>query len=486
MFNPVPAASPGSQKAAFLQYFSQKVPEFLERRQPSLDSPRWQPYHRPERTANPGDTIFHYTVSYIDQQSANLPRNIFDTFVLNSKFVSVLMGAEGGNVRDEDQIYETESYFQATCTVPTLQVKLANLKRAYALLAVRPLPEFNRFPVFLQHAISLLYEKSAKKILVVMRENYEIAAEIVTESLRAAIMKIEDELPKWHLYMISRNNLLASKPFFMYSNEGAAEAIRGLTLGATICIGDQELWTILFMRAFCEKVYASQSLDLFFEVIERPKIELLMMRTLAAALLLIPALTRLFGLLDAQFERLMHDELSLRARDRFLIRVAEKMIGIDELEADRFIHSDAPLSMRLFFEYAVLLQKPAKELPPQKLNFATYLGFSLMKEIDTFCALLNSMWISGEFIALCDLYFERANASEIDYVREATQILQGREIVGIAKTEGGDFVVRRVGSRWPVRLSASFSFWLDSPVVTEDAPANREGSESMDDGETPQ
>jgi hypothetical protein len=109
-----------------------------------------------------------------------------------------------------------------------------------------------------------------------------------------------------------------------------------------------------------------------------------------------------------------------------------------------------------------------------------------MKEIDTFCALLNSMWISGEFIALCDLYFECGNASEIYYVREATQILQGREIVGIARTESGDFVVRSIGSRWPVRISPSFSFWLDSPIVTEDAPVDREESESVDEGEIAQ
>jgi hypothetical protein len=227
--------------------------------------------------------------------------------------------------------------------------------------------------------------------------------------------------------------------------------------------------------------HGTQAPDLFFELIEHLKIEFLVTGAFAAALFIIPALVNLFGQLDVQFLKQMTDVLSLRVRERFLIKEAEKIIGIDECSSDRFAHSDAPLSMRIFFDYAVALRLSKTELSPQKLVFATYIGFALMKELDTFTALLNSLAIGGDFIALCDLYFEKVESPAIDYLREAAAILQGRAAFGVSLRLDGSYAVRRVPSECGFPLSPSFAFFIDSPLVVQEG-ADREESESVDEG----
>jgi hypothetical protein len=228
------------------------------------------------------------------------------------------------------------------------------------------------------------------------------------------------------------------------------------------------------LRGFCEAAAADASLDLFFRIIESLNFEFLVMRTFAAALFVVPVLAQLFEKLDGRFNELMTDELSLRSRDRFLVKVAEKETAVDESLADLFVHCDAPLSMRMFFDYAVALSTARKDVSPQKLNFATFLGFTIMKEIETFIALVNSLWVGGDFIALCDLYFQKAGEGGNGYHRETAAIVQGRQLVAVSKVEKG-FRVRKVKGQFAYRLSASFAFWLETP-----APNEKEESDSGD------
>jgi hypothetical protein len=315
-----------------------------------------------------------------------------------------------------------------------------------------------------------------------MKENYEVAAPIIAEAVLSGIQKIEDDLPKWWLYMNSRNNLLASKWYYGRRNLGAQEAIRLLDSGTSgpvvMPLGTDEKHVMLFLRAFCEVAYPVVQTDLFFGILESLKVEMLVQKPFAAALLIVHTIAKLFRDIDVQFHRLMMDELSLRARDRFLIKIGEKLVGIDDTEADKFLRSDAPLSMRMFFDYAVALTTSKKEVSPQKLTFATFLGFSLMKEIETFCAILNSLGIGGDFIALCDLYFNKVQNPAINYVREATTILQGRAIYGISMTPEGSFSVRPVSSGYGYPLSASFTFLLDSHLELEEN--DQDGSDTPD------
>jgi hypothetical protein len=247
-------------------------------------------------------------------------------------------------------------------------------------------------------------------------------------------------------------------------------------------IGEDEKYVLQFLRALCETV-GPQS-ELFFELIENLKIEFFIMRTFVAALFVIPSLVNLFKKLEIQFNDSMMDQLSLRMTDRFILKEAEKIVGVSESVTDQFIHSNAPLSMRMFLDYAVAVKDSKKDVSPEKLVFATYLGFTIMKEIDTFTALLTSLSIGGDYIALCDLYYEKVETPEIDYLHEAADIMQGREICGVSLLPNGNYVIRKIPYERSFSLSPSFSFLIDSAIAMqqEGTPGEREDSESVDDG----
>jgi hypothetical protein len=249
-------------------------------------------------------------------------------------------------------------------------------------------------------------------------------------------------------------------------------------------IGEYEEYVLLFLKALCETVGPPS--ELFFELIETLKIEFLVMRPFVAALFVIPSLVKLFKKLEIQFSDLMVDQLSLRARDRFIVKEAEKIVGVSESAADEFINSNAPLAMQMFFDYAVALKEGKKDVSPEKLIFATYLGFTIMKEVDTFTALLTSLVIGGDYIALCDLYYEKVETPEIDYLHEAANIMQGREIVGISLLPDGNYVARKVKYDCSFALSPSFAFFIDSAIAVqqEGTPGEKDDSESVDDGST--
>jgi hypothetical protein len=474
----------GSQKSTLLQYFSSRVPEFVERRQPIIDTPKLPSFPPQERIDQPNAPVKHYGVSYVELRSP-LSSDVFASFLFNSLYVSVHIGAEGGTGRDEDEILESESYFNSTFMVPTLQVMMANLKRSYAMLETRPLPEFNRFPIYLLRAIAMIYEKSNKKVLQEMRNHYEITSKAVSQAIHGAIRRLEIEMPKWTLYMDCRNNLRSSRTSYKYDAQGAKLAIERLRgeNEAVLEIGREESDVLCFLKAFCEEIgqHTIQAFDLFFELIENPKIEILVPRAFASALFVVPALVSLFRDLDSQFERSMTDSLALRLRDRFILKESEKMIGMDDSPSDRFVHSDAPLSMRMFLDYAAAVRLHKTEVSPEKLVFATFVGLELMKELDTFTALLNAIAIGGDFIALCDVYFEKVQWPEIDYLREAATIVQGREIWGLSMQPDGSYVVRKVQSHWAYNLSPSFAFFMDSALPIQDL-TGRDESESVDEG----
>jgi hypothetical protein len=462
-----------SEKTAFLAYFSQKVSEFEDHQKPPTLGAALPPFDPPVRRY----VDLGRKESYIFPVNYPFQKDVFESFVLNYRYAAVVTGGEGVTVHDEEQIFESETYFAETCIIPKWEVTLGNLKRSYALLSAEPLPRFCRFPIFLVRTLSLIYEKMLKKVIDLMTDRYEEAAPIVAEALLGAIEKAEMEMPKLLAFMRSRNNSFASKPHFAYPNYGRVGANARLDspvdADRLIEIKEHERYVLHFLRAYYEVTRPNDShIELFFEILGDLRIEILIQRPFAGALMMIPRFSELFKELEKQFDALMADDSSLKARERFLIKVAEKMTGISESEADSFLCSDAPLSMRMFFDYAVYLSVAKKDVSPQRLTFATFLGFSLMKEIETFSCILSSLGIGGDFIALCDIYYEKIEHENLNYVKEAAEILQGRSMFGISVTENGDFQIRKVESKYGFWLSASFAFLLDSHLSAEDGGEN--------------
>jgi hypothetical protein len=85
----------------------------------------------------------------------------------------------------------------------------------------------------------------------------------------------------------------------------------------------------------------------------------------------------------------------------------------------------------------------------------------LIQEINTFCALLTVLHLTADFIALCDLYYEKVQCPTINYLNEAAMIMQGRDLYGVSRRPNGEFVVRRVKYDCSFPLSPSFAFWFN-------------------------
>jgi hypothetical protein len=317
-----------------------------------------------------------------------------------------------------------------------------------------------------------------------MQEHYEIAAHVIAQAIHDAILRIEHGLPLWLTFMDCQNNLLASKTMYWHSNQNRNDMMEELTREGEAIVrrGREEEHVINFLTAMADRIVNSLSDPdrIFFDLINRLEIEFLVMRPFTQGLFMIPILAELFKKLDVQFETLLIDPLSLRLRDHFLLREAEKIVGLDETPSDAFVHSDAPLSMRMFLDYAVAHKIERISLFTEKLIFATHLGSLLMKEIDTFFALFNGLCLTGDFIALCHLYYEKVQSSAIDYLREAAAIMQGRELYGVSWSANGEFVIRKVECNCSFSLSPSFAFgigrWKGQEIALE--------PESQSDGST--
>ena len=447
--------------------FSQSIPEFEDKRTPPSNAwPFWKTEPLPQLPST------HHTVSYV-QSISPLQADPFASFLFNSEYISVQTGTEGGESYDDDDIAlgaELLRFFQVTSVVPDLQVKMANLKRTYAMLVTRPLPEYNRFPEYLIFTIHMLFEKSSRKILDEMNENYERMAPAIAKAVRQVIEKINVEMPRYLMFLTSRYSFHAARSYYGFHNEKLNQAKKRLNDHSEPVVLDmtsEMMYVYHFLESYCNVVHNdSKPAKRFFEVLGDIKNELLMNRPFAVALLLISTLADGFKEFDERFAQETRDILTLEARDKFIVKIAEKSVLVDGMESNTFIHSEAPLSMRLFFEYAVTLSTSRKDISPQKLTFATYSGCKLMSQLNTFCGLLSSLEITGEFFSLCDLYYEQLNC-KFDYLGEAIDILQGRQICGISKPTSDRIVIRNVPSSRTCHLSSHY-IHLYEPVPSSD------------------
>ena len=467
-----------TSNAFLLSYFVQSVPEFEDTRVPVEHEFKMEAMPRTKRVQK---VLPHYTVSYIRDESA-LQSDIVSSFLFNSQFISVLTGSEGGGGDrddDDDQASGAEIYqfFQVTSVVPDLQVKLANLKRSYAMLVTRPLPEFNRFPTFLLYAIHLLFEKSSRKVIAEMVEHYDHFAPVLADAILNVLEKINNDMPKFLLFLSGRCSFYASRSYLGFLDRKFDSAKQRLSKEKdpiVIKMDSNVKHVYNFLKAYCSVVHSDlKPARLFFELIDSLHGELFINRPFAGALVLIPAMVESFQVIDDNFIHDRHDELTLRARDRFLLKVAEKSVLAEGSESDEFIRGDAPLSMRMFLDYAVAMSTARKEISPQKLTFATYNGCKLMNMINTFSGILQSLQINGDFFALSDLYYEQREF-KMDYLGAAADILQGREICGIAKTDDDTFVIRKAQANHFYQISSHYIYVYESPSSPEETSTEKE------------
>lgn len=464
----------------FLQaHFLRNVPEFEDTRFPEDRNFKLEPIPRTRRIQT---LPRHYTVSYILDESA-IQSDIVSSFLFNSQFISVLTGSEGGGGDrddDDDQASGAEIYqfFQMTTVVPDLQVKLENLKRSYALLVTRPFPEYNRFPRHLMFTMHLLFEKSARKVLAEMIDHYEHFAPVLSKKILAVINKINDDLPKFLLFLTGRCSFYASRSYFGFLDNKFDSAKRRLTRDdkpIKIKMTADVKWVYMFLKAYSSVVHGDlKPAHMFFDLIDTIEGELFVHRPFAGLMILIPTMVESFKVIDEHFLHDRHDVLVLRAIDRFLVKVAEKTVLVDGSEADEFLRSEAPLSMRMFLDYAVAMSTARKEISPQKLTFATYNGCKLMNMINTFSGVLRSFQVNGDFFALSDAYHEQKK-HKMDYLGAVTEILQGREICGISKTRDNTWVIRKVKSDRAYQLSSHYIH------IYEAIPAHDETSTEKED-----
>ena len=452
----------------FVQFFAQSAPEFEDRRSPPEHSFVLESTEPPLNTAVP-----HHTVSYIRHLSP-LQADVVSSFLFNSEYISVQTGSEGGDGNDDDDMAfgaEIYQFFQVTSVVPDLQVKMANFKRTYAMLVTRPFSAYNRFPEYLLFTIHMVFEKSSKKILDAMNTNYEMMAPVIAKTVKNVIDKINGEMPRYLMFLTSRYSFHAARSYYGFQNVKLDQAKKRLNENKgpiTLEIAPDTLWVYRFMKSYCNVVHHDlKPARLFFQVMENLQGELLMHKQFVGALILISTMTDGFREFDERFTQETRDILTLEARDKFILKVAERSV-IDGTTPNDFIHSDAPLSMRLFFEYAVALSTTQKDISPQKLTFATYSGCKLMSQINTFCGILSSLQITGEFFALCDTYYEHLH-SQMNYVGEVSQILQGRRICGISKPDANKIVIRNIPCETPYMISSHYMYLPEEPASTQES-----------------
>ena len=458
-----------SRQETVFRSLSQDIPEFEDHRFPPDDREKLE--FTP--AVKPPLNVEHWTISYITCQSP-LQADVFSSFLFNSRYISVLTGSESGQTNEEDLAYENEviNYFMSTTCVPDLQVKLLNFKKAYALLTSGMFPLFNRFPRYLVFSIHLMFDKaSRRKIMNMMKDHYEVAAPIMARTIKTAIDKIEEEMPKCLLFLKASNYFLTSKAYLGCADKGLVLAQQQLGSKDLIKVPTTglEMWFYRFLKALASTTYPNcQHMQLFFDLMDNLETELFMMRPFAGALLLIPHMVNIFKQIDESIDTRTPDELCLRARDRFTTKVAEKIVCLARNPADEFLQSEAPLSLRMFFDYAHSFTLPRKEMSPQTLSFSNHLGCTLMKEITTFFSLISSLQFNGDFIALCDLYYDKVQHAEIDYLPEATQILQGRDICRISRHDD-HYAIEVLHSRHQHTLSSHYTY-CSEPVSPPASP----------------
>lgn len=426
------------------KYLARQVTEFNDRRKPLPyipELPEYKSNQIPDISHMP-----HFTKSYI-QISSPHQNTAFGAFLFNSKYVSVLSGAEGennGSYADDDFFEEyrknLENYFCMSANVPLIQTIGSTLMRAYSLLTCDPRPSFNLFPGYLVYSISLIYEKATRRILNIMTTNYDAVLPEIAQTIFNAINKTNEAIPQWDYYLMTRNVVFASKHVLKYSHDGKNQAIKIMNelkdpKRFTLNIGKEEKDVIIFLRAFSEEALPTSSYKSFFKLLKSiDKYELLTTRSFAAALLMIPTFVKLFRELDDEFEKRMNDDLFLHGKDKFLLKVSEKRAGPKKTVYDSFIvRYDVSLSMRMFLEYAIVMKTAKKEILPQKLTFTNFPGFKLISELETFSSIISSFLISTDFKALKNLYKVRMVNSNFNYENEAAKVFQGRDIIGISK-----------------------------------------------------
>ncbi|OHT08781.1 hypothetical protein TRFO_22612 [Tritrichomonas foetus] len=508
--------SSGSEILQISNYFASHVSEFTDRREPP---PRIHELPKYDAVNIP-DNVPHITKSYIYSKSP-MQDTAFGAFLFNSEYVSVCTGAEGENkgTNDEDATIEyrenLDQYFYSSASIPLMQTVGSTLMRAYSLLSCTPRPSFNRFPGYLLYSISLIFDKQQEKILNLMNNYYELVIPDINNAILNAINKTNEVTPQWDYYLTARNAIFSSKHILSYnkfasknsikimnnfsdnssspdilqsnptyknkskpqtennSKKSLSEALKeddGSSFDVfdgfdgseyQLNMGKEENQVLHFLQSYIEEVYPNSSHKPFFKLFNSiQEDELLIIRPFAGAILMIPTLVHLFRDLDHEFTKRMTDELSLHGRDRLILKIAEKIAGPQKSCYDEFIVSDAPFSMKMFLEYAIVLRTAKKEILPQKLTFTNVCGFRLMMELDTFSSILSSFLISIDFKALCNLYKVQHNNPNINYQQKASEIIQGRDIIGIKKKENTLVFRKIVPSQLP-QLSTSFMFLFD-------------------------
>ena len=450
-------------------FFAKQVSEFVDKRDPPPYIevlPKYSEIHLP------GNEAPHFTKSYIYLNSP-IQDTAFAAFLFNSEYISVSTGAEGengGNSKEDDYREYKENldnYFISTANISLMQTIASALMRAYSLLICNPKPSFNRFPGYLIYTLTLIYQKSTRTILDIMSKNYDAVIGDIAQTILTSIHKINGGTPQWDYYLTARNAIYSSKHILKYNFQGtknANEILNNLDTNHNTYIfqcSKEEKQVIGFLKAYLEEVYPLSPHKAFFNLVESINDELLIFRPFAAAILMIPTFISLFKELDIEFKTRMNDDLFLHGVDRQILKISEKIASPQRTTYENFIVSDAPFSMKMFLDYAIILRTAKKEIFPQKLTFTNISGFKLMMELDSFSSIITAFLISYDFKALKNLYVNQKDHLQINYVQSAAEILQGRDIISISKTPLGYYLFRKIIPHQYPQISTSFTYLFD-------------------------
>lgn len=499
---PTPTTTESSSTPDFYQisnYFARQVTEFADHRKPPQYIAELPKYDVPPVPENPP----RVNKSYI-KMSRDLQSSAFAAFLFNNEYISCYRdpmakentnettdenSAEKNNKKADDDSEEDEAtkasrdnldnYFTSTANVPMIQTKASTLQKAYSYLLCEPRPSFNLFPGYLVYSIELIYEKAAPRLMNLMSKNYEAVIPEIAPTILNAINKTNEVMPAWDYYLLACNAIFSAKHVLKIANYGKQEfqsVMKELNDTNTFVwtIGKIEKNVIDFLHAFLDKTYkpfypADRTIgdsfnpyESFFNLLNLINSqELLIFRPFAAALLIVKTLVRLFNDLEDDFNHRMNDELFLNGKDRFILELSEKFASPQKTLFDKFLVSDAPFSMKMFLEYAIVTQTAKKDVLAQKLTFTTVPGFRLMCELDAFSSIISSFLVLPDFQALGSLYIEFLNNPSISYQTEVMSILQGREIIGIAKNcvnEEISYTFRKYIPGYMPPFSSSFIF----------------------------